>query len=139
MGEYYVQAGRGPLVAAEGRVHQQFITGTADYVHLVLSAVPWLYQSAEVTVRGVLDATRPKSPGLTGITLAWLQAEGTMPLHADAGAPSTAVTSRGLWARLSRPGCNINRTTPGALADLAGQSTFHSNLVTARLATADSA
>jgi anaerobic selenocysteine-containing dehydrogenase len=46
--------------------------------------------------------------------------------------PGTAVAPKGPWAKLSRRGRNINWTTPDALADLAGQSTFHSNLVRVR-------
>lgn len=43
-----------------------------------------------------------------------------------------AVAPKGPWARLSRAGRNINWTTPDALGDIAGQSTFHSNLVEIR-------
>jgi anaerobic selenocysteine-containing dehydrogenase len=48
--------------------------------------------------------------------------------------PGVAVAPKGPWARLSRGKRNINWTTPDALADFAGQSTFHSNLVEIRLA-----
>src|SRR5262249_54990484 len=50
--------------------------------------------------------------------------------------PGVAVSPKGRWASLSTDGRNINWTTSDALADLAGQSTFHSNLVTVRPATA---
>jgi anaerobic selenocysteine-containing dehydrogenase len=43
-----------------------------------------------------------------------------------------AVAPKGSWARLSPDKRNINWTTSDALADMAGQSTFHSNLVTIR-------
>jgi anaerobic selenocysteine-containing dehydrogenase len=46
--------------------------------------------------------------------------------------PGVAVAPKGQWARLSPDGRNINWTTSDALADLAGQSTFHSNLVEIR-------
>jgi anaerobic selenocysteine-containing dehydrogenase len=42
------------------------------------------------------------------------------------------VAPKGAWGRLSRDGRNVNWTTSDALADVAGQSTFHSNLVTLR-------
>ncbi len=213
---------------------------------------PWLHESAEDAIRGVLDASRATNVYLTGITLERLQAEGTVPLHftpetdvpfgdlrfptasgkvelystamaargldplphyeepaefvaarargehdglvlisgashhfvsssmanqpslrakagepfvelnpADAAArgiadgatvrvengrgwcelravvtddvpPGTAVAPKGPWAKLSRRGRNINWITPDALADLAGQSTFHSNVVQIR-------
>jgi anaerobic selenocysteine-containing dehydrogenase len=44
--------------------------------------------------------------------------------------PSGVVVSpKGQWARLSPDGRNVNWTTSDAIADLGGQSTFHSNLV----------
>ncbi|MGQ9548020.1 MAG: molybdopterin dinucleotide binding domain-containing protein, partial [Roseiflexus sp.] len=43
--------------------------------------------------------------------------------------PGVVVAPKGSWASLSPDGRNINWITPDALADLAGQSTFHSNLV----------
>jgi anaerobic selenocysteine-containing dehydrogenase len=42
---------------------------------------PWLHESAEEAIRGVLDATRAHTPLLEGITLERLQTEGTVPLH----------------------------------------------------------
>ncbi|WP_240695551.1 molybdopterin-dependent oxidoreductase [Candidatus Chloroploca sp. Khr17] len=46
--------------------------------------------------------------------------------------PGVAVAPKGPWAKFSRHQRNINWTTPDALADLAGQSTFHSNIVYVR-------
>ena len=43
-----------------------------------------------------------------------------------------AVAPKGRWAKLSPDGRNVNWTTSDALGDLAGQSTFHSNLVEIR-------
>jgi anaerobic selenocysteine-containing dehydrogenase len=43
-----------------------------------------------------------------------------------------AVAPKGQWARNSPDGRNVNWTTSDAVADLAGQSTFHSNLVEIR-------
>ncbi len=43
--------------------------------------------------------------------------------------PGVAVAPKGQWACLSPDGRNINWTTSDALGDLAGQSTFHSNMV----------
>jgi anaerobic selenocysteine-containing dehydrogenase len=40
-----------------------------------------------------------------------------------------AVSPKGRWASLSPDGRTVNWLTSDALADLAGQSTFHSNLV----------
>ncbi|MDQ3412102.1 MAG: molybdopterin oxidoreductase family protein, partial [Chloroflexota bacterium] len=52
----------------------------------------------------------------------------------DTVRPGVAVAPKGYWAKLSPDGRNINWTTSDALADLAGQSTFHSNLVEIRRA-----
>ena len=56
-----------------------------DVMRLLAGAMgytePWLHESAEEAIRGVLDATRAHNPYLTGITLERLQAEGTVPLH----------------------------------------------------------
>jgi anaerobic selenocysteine-containing dehydrogenase len=43
--------------------------------------------------------------------------------------PGVASAPKGRWARMNPGGRNINWITSDALADLAGQSTFHSNLV----------
>ncbi|MFI5273478.1 MAG: molybdopterin dinucleotide binding domain-containing protein, partial [Ktedonobacterales bacterium] len=47
----------------------------------------------------------------------------------DGVRPGVAVAPKGRWASRSPDGRNVNWTTSDALADLAGQSTFHSNLV----------
>lgn len=46
--------------------------------------------------------------------------------------PGVIVSPKGHWAHLSPDGRNINWVTPDALADVANQSTFHSNLVQVR-------
>jgi anaerobic selenocysteine-containing dehydrogenase len=51
----------------------------------------------------------------------------------DAVRQGVAIAPKGRWAWLGADGRNINWTTSDTLADLAGQSTFHSNLVEVRL------
>lgn len=46
--------------------------------------------------------------------------------------PGVVVAPKGRWQSRSVDGHNVNWTTSDALADLAGQSTFHSNLVEIR-------
>ena len=46
--------------------------------------------------------------------------------------PGVVVAPKGRWQSRSLDGHNVNWTTSDALADLAGQSTFHSNLVEVR-------
>jgi anaerobic selenocysteine-containing dehydrogenase len=48
--------------------------------------------------------------------------------------PGVVVAPKGRWPSLSPDARNVNWTTSDALADLAGQSTFHSNLVSVRKA-----
>jgi anaerobic selenocysteine-containing dehydrogenase len=50
--------------------------------------------------------------------------------------PGVAVSPKGRWAKLDPKGDGrtVNWTTPDALGDMAGQSTFHSNLVWLRKA-----
>ncbi|HJZ48508.1 MAG TPA: molybdopterin-dependent oxidoreductase, partial [Roseiflexaceae bacterium] len=61
-----------------------------DVMRLLAQAMgyqePWLHESAEDALRGVLDATRARNPRLEGITLERLQAEGSLPLHFPPGA-----------------------------------------------------
>ncbi len=47
----------------------------------------------------------------------------------DDAPPGVAIAPKGQWARNSPDGRNVNWTTSDAVADLAGQSTYHSNLV----------
>lgn len=244
-----------PAIAPLGECRSNWDTSRALAAALGY-AEPWLHESAEEVIRGVLDASRERNPYLAGVTLERLQAEGTVPLHftpetdvpfadlrfptpsgkvelrsslmaargldplphyaepaefaaarasgladglvlisgaahhyvsssfanqpslrgregepfielnpADAAArgiadgayvrvengrgwcelravvtddvpPGTAVAPKGHWAKLTRAGRNVNWTTPDALADLAGQSTFHSNVVRVRPAEA---
>jgi anaerobic selenocysteine-containing dehydrogenase len=49
--------------------------------------------------------------------------------------PGVTVSPKGRWASLSADRRNVNWLTPDAIADLAGQSTYHSNLVHVRPAT----
>jgi anaerobic selenocysteine-containing dehydrogenase len=50
--------------------------------------------------------------------------------------PGVAVAPKGHWSMHTPGGRNVNWTTSDAIADLAGQSTFHSNLVRVRPAAA---
>jgi anaerobic selenocysteine-containing dehydrogenase len=60
-----------------------------DVMRLLAEALgytePWLRESAEVALEGVLNATRAANPLLAGVTLERLRAEGTVPLGIPAG------------------------------------------------------
>jgi anaerobic selenocysteine-containing dehydrogenase len=77
---------------------------------------------ADAALRGIAD----------GQTVVVENARGSCELRAvltDDVPPGVAVAPKGQWANLSPGARNVNWTTPDTLADLAGQSTFHSNLV----------
>ena len=54
----------------------------------------------------------------------------------DAVRPGVVVSPKGRWAKLDG-GRNVNWTTSDVLADLGGQSTFHSNRVWVKRASSD--
>ncbi len=77
----------------------------------------------------------PRDAKLRGITdgdlVSVFNARGAFELEATISEdviPGVAVTFKGFWAK-RYGGHNVNWTTPDALADLAGQSTFHTNRV----------
>ncbi len=77
----------------------------------------------------------PRDAKLRGITdgdrVLVFNARGAFELEAKISEdviPGVAVTHKGFWAKRNG-GRNVNWTTPDTLADLAGQSTFHSNRV----------
>jgi anaerobic selenocysteine-containing dehydrogenase len=76
---------------------------------------------ADAAVRGIT----------TGETVVVENERGWCKLRAvvtDAVRPGVLASPKGRWAKLDG-GRNVNWTTPDALADLAGQSTFHTNQV----------
>ncbi|MGH2538224.1 MAG: molybdopterin dinucleotide binding domain-containing protein, partial [Candidatus Promineifilaceae bacterium] len=64
--------------------------------------------------------------------MVWLEnGRGALQLRAvvtDGVRPGVVASPKGRWAK-AHGGRNVNWTTSDALADLAGQSTFHSTLV----------
>ncbi len=77
---------------------------------------------ADAVVRGIQD----------GDTVVIGNRRGQCQLRAvisDDVPPGVVFAAKGHWAVLSPDGRNVNWTTPDALADLGGQSTFHSNRV----------
>jgi len=60
----------------------------------------------------------------------WVRLKATV---TDAVRPGVSASPKGRWQKLS-DGRNVNWTTPDALGDMAGQSTFHSNRIWLRRA-----
>src|SRR5262249_30058222 len=77
---------------------------------------------ADAVARGIADG----DPVIVESVRGWCRLRAVV---TDDVPPGVAVAPKGPWARLMPDGRNINWTTSDALADLAGQSTFHSNLV----------
>ena len=79
----------------------------------------------DARARGIADGDRVVVESARG----WCELRAVV---TDDVPPGVAVAPKGRWAKLSPDGRNVNWTTSDALADLAGQSTFHSNLVQLR-------
>jgi anaerobic selenocysteine-containing dehydrogenase len=80
---------------------------------------------ADAAARQIIDGARVVVENERG----WCELQAVV---TDDVPPGIVVAPKGPWAKLSTGGRNINWTTPDALADLAGQSTFHSNVVRIR-------
>ena len=125
------EAGQPPLVLITGAAH-----------HFVTTAWPtsrrWSPRRARRSSRSI-RRTRPRAQIEHGEDVMVANERGWCTLRAvvtDDVPPGVAVSPKGRWASLSADGRNVNWLTSDALADLAGQSTFHSNLVHVRPATA---
>ncbi|MFL5801990.1 MAG: molybdopterin-dependent oxidoreductase [Roseiflexaceae bacterium] len=115
------------LVLISGASHHYVSSSMANQPSLMArEGVPFVEISpADAAARGIAE----------GDTVIVESARGWCRLRAvvtDDVPPGVAVAPKGSWARLSLDGRNVNWTTSDALADLAGQSTFHSNLVEIR-------
>jgi anaerobic selenocysteine-containing dehydrogenase len=71
--------------------------------------------------RGIMDGDRVVVENGRG----WCELKAVV---TDAVRPGVAASPKGRWSKLDG-GRNINWTTPDALGDMAGQSTFHTNNV----------
>jgi anaerobic selenocysteine-containing dehydrogenase len=80
---------------------------------------------ADAAARGIQDGAVVRLENARG----WCELRAVV---TDDVPPGVAVAPKGPWAKHGRKGRNVNWVTPDALADLAGQSTYHSNLVRVR-------
>ncbi|MDP9364758.1 MAG: molybdopterin oxidoreductase family protein [Chloroflexota bacterium] len=116
-----------PLVLLTGAAHHFVTSSMANQPGLLAKeGSPFVeINPVDATERGIRD----------GETVVVENRRGSCSLRAvvtDDAPPGVAVAPKGRWARLSPDRRNVNWTTPDALGDLAGQSTFHSNLVQIR-------
>src|SRR5262249_10103986 len=115
------------LVLISGASHHYTSSSMANVPSLMRKeGTPFVEISpADAAARGIADGDRVIVESARG----WCQLRAVV---TDDVPPGVAVAPKGPWARLAPDGRNINWTTSDALADLAGQSTFHSNLVEIR-------
>lgn len=125
-------AGTAPLVLLSGAAHHFVSSSLANQPGLLRREdVPFVeINPQDAAGRGISDGQMVVVENERG----WcrLQARVT-----DAVRPGVLASPKGRWARLDPfangdGGRNINWTTPDTLADMAGQSTFHTNFVWVR-------
>jgi anaerobic selenocysteine-containing dehydrogenase len=116
-----------PIVLISGASHHFTSSSLANLPSLTgKEGTPYIEISpADAARRGIMSGDEVIVENERG----WLQLRA---LVTDNVPPGVAVAPKGRWGQLSPGGRNINWTTSDALADLAGQSTFHSNLVEIR-------
>jgi anaerobic selenocysteine-containing dehydrogenase len=113
------------LVLITGAAHHFTSSSFANVPSLVAKEGPtaWIeIHPEDARRRGIVD----------GATVEVANARGGCRVRAVVSenvAPGVVVSPKGRWLSLSEDGRSINWTTSEALADLGGQSTFHSNLV----------
>jgi len=116
------------LTLLTGAAHHFVSSSFANVPGLVAKEreVPWIeINPADASGRGIAD----------GAMVIVSNERGECRLRAvvtDNVLPGVAVSPKGRWNSSSLGGHNINWTTSDALADIGGQSTFHSNLVDIR-------
>jgi anaerobic selenocysteine-containing dehydrogenase len=118
---------RSPLVLLSGASHHYVSSSLANQPSLMAKeGEPFVeINPRDAEARGIADGVMVVVENERG----WCQLRAVVTDDVPTG---VAVAPKGPWARLSHGGRNINWTTPDALADIAGQSTFHSNLVEVR-------
>jgi len=117
-----------PLTLISGAAHHFVTSSMANQPSLLeREGTPFVeINPADAAIRSITD----------GDTVVVENERGWCTLRAvvtEAVRPGVLASPKGRWAKLDG-GRNVNWTTPDALADLAGQSTFHSNRVWIRRA-----
>ncbi len=119
-----LQAGQPPLVLISGAAHHFVSSSMANQASLLAKeGTPYIeINTQDAAARGIVS----------GDTVIVANERGSCELRAvvtEGVLQGVAIAPKGHWGRLSPDGRNVNYTTSDALADFAGQSTFHSNLV----------
>jgi anaerobic selenocysteine-containing dehydrogenase len=121
------ESGRPPLVLISGASHHFVTTSMANQPKLVAKeGTPFIEINPE-------DAAARHIANGDDVTVSNVRGWCTLrAVVTDDAPPGVAVSPKGRWASLSPDRRTVNWLTPDAVADLAGQSTFHSNLVHVR-------
>jgi anaerobic selenocysteine-containing dehydrogenase len=117
------------LTLISGAAHEFVSSSMANQPSLLVKAgTPFIeIAPADAAARGIAQGDDVIVESARG----WCQLRAVV---TDNVLPGVSVAPKGRWSRLAPDGRNVNWTTSDALADLAGQSTFHSNRVTVRRA-----
>jgi anaerobic selenocysteine-containing dehydrogenase len=123
------EQGQPPLVLITAAAHHFVTTSMANQPSLLAKeGTPFIeLNPADAAARGVRDGEDVIVSNERG----WCTLRAVI---TDEVMPGVAISPKGRWAALSGDGRNVNWVTSDAIADLAGQSTFHSNLVHVRAA-----
>ncbi|HEY7781184.1 MAG TPA: molybdopterin oxidoreductase family protein [Ktedonobacterales bacterium] len=117
-------AGDGRLVLLTGAAHHYVSSSLANVpVLLAKEGEPHVeIHPADAAARGIADGAEVDVRSARG----WVRLRACVTTGVRRG---VVVSPKGPWPQYGAGGHNVNWTTSDALADLAGQSTFHSNLV----------
>jgi anaerobic selenocysteine-containing dehydrogenase len=116
------------LTLITGAPHHFVSSSFANLSHLLAKEgeIPWIeIHPEDARRRGITDGAMVEVANARGACR--LRAVVTVNVL-----PGVVVAPKGRWLSRSLDGHNVNWTTSDALADLAGQSAFHSNLVEVR-------
>lgn len=119
--------GMKPLVLISGASHHFVSSTMANQPSLIAKeGTPHIeLHPADAALRGVIEGEDVIVSNQRG----WCTLRAVV---TDAVLPGVAIAPKGRWQSLSSDRRNVNWITPDAVADLAGQSTYHSNLVHVR-------
>jgi anaerobic selenocysteine-containing dehydrogenase len=125
------ESGNAPLVLISGAAHHFVTTSMANQPKLVAKeGTPFIeINPDDAAARRIVHG----EDVLVSNERGWCTLRAVV---TDDVPPGVAISPKGRWQSLSPGGRSVNWLTPDAVADLAGQSTFHSNLVHVRPAAA---
>jgi anaerobic selenocysteine-containing dehydrogenase len=121
------EAGHRPLVLITGAAHHFVTTSMANQPGLVTKeGTPFIELNPE---DAAARQVRHGEDVIVSNERGWCTLRAVITDDVPRG---VTVSPKGRWASLSSDHRNVNWVTPDAIADLAGQSTYHSNLVHVR-------